>query len=60
MLGMDLSWLREIQLQVRFDEIDGFDEVVAAGTAAALVPIKSVTLRSKDITYEYLKADEPG
>lgn len=34
---------------------------MAAGTAAALVPIKSITMRSKDQTFEYKDAaEEPG
>ncbi|KAF3482570.1 branched-chain-amino-acid aminotransferase 2 [Arthroderma uncinatum] len=38
---------------VLYDELSGFDEVMAAGTAAALVPIKSITMKSKDVKYEY-------
>jgi branched-chain amino acid aminotransferase len=36
--------------------------VFAAGTAAALVPIKSITRTSRDITTQYIKEDseEPG
>ena len=33
---------------------------MAAGTAAALVPIKSITMRSKGDKIEYIKSDEPG
>lgn len=34
---------------------------MAAGTAAALVPIKSITMRSKGDTFEYQGGgDEPG
>lgn len=32
---------------------------MAAGTAAALVPIKSITMRSRNGQFEYL-SDEPG
>ena len=37
-------------------------EVIAAGTAAALVPIKSITMKSRDDKFEYLDkdSDEPG
>ncbi|KAF3099806.1 hypothetical protein TWF103_008612 [Orbilia oligospora] len=45
---------------VHYDELSTFNEVVAAGTAAALVPIKSITQLSKDAKFEYLKEDEPG
>lgn len=37
-----------------------FSEVVAAGTAAALVPIKSITMGSKGDKFEYIQGDEPG
>lgn len=34
---------------------------MAAGTAAALVPIKSITMRSRSDKFEYLNgSDEPG
>ncbi|KAJ6259864.1 hypothetical protein Dda_5508 [Drechslerella dactyloides] len=45
---------------VLYDELATFDEVVAAGTAAALVPIKSISQHSKNVKFEYLKGDEPG
>ncbi|KAF3916770.1 hypothetical protein ABW20_dc0107966 [Dactylellina cionopaga] len=45
---------------VHFDELTTFDEVVAAGTAAALVPIKSLSQLSKKFKHEYLEGDEPG
>ncbi|KAF3219039.1 hypothetical protein TWF679_000446 [Orbilia oligospora] len=45
---------------VHYDELSTFNEVVAAGTAAALVPIKSITQLSKDAKFEYLQEDEPG
>jgi branched-chain amino acid aminotransferase len=39
-----------------------FNEVLAAGTAAALVPIKSITCNSRNETSSYIAADsdEPG
>ncbi|KAJ5526021.1 hypothetical protein N7494_012671 [Penicillium frequentans] len=39
--------------RVSYDELAGFDEVVAAGTAAALVPVRSITMRSKGNKFEY-------
>lgn len=45
---------------VKYEELASFDEVMAAGTAAALVPIRSITTRSKDDKIEFLKGEEPG
>jgi branched-chain amino acid aminotransferase len=48
-------------LQIAYDELKSFDEVLAAGTAAALVPIKSITLPSKNDKFTYAEAQqEPG
>lgn len=58
-IAEDLGWEIELR-EVRFEEIEGLSEAVAVGTAAALVPIKSVTLRSRGIKWEYLKDDTPG
>jgi branched-chain amino acid aminotransferase len=45
--------------QIPYEEIESFDEVLAAGTAAALVPIKSITVESKGQKFTY-GTDEPG
>ena len=46
---------------VKYEELPEFDEVMAAGTAAALVPIKSITMRSKNDKFVYRNgSDEPG
>ncbi|KAF2765168.1 branched-chain amino acid aminotransferase II [Teratosphaeria nubilosa] len=46
---------------ISYDELKGFSEVMAAGTAAALVPIKSITYRCKGDKFEYQGGgDEPG
>ncbi|KAG9238563.1 aminotransferase [Amylocarpus encephaloides] len=47
---------------IKYEELPSFSEVFAAGTAAALVPIKSITRTSRDETTEYINADseEPG
>lgn len=48
-------------MQIAYDELKSFDEVLAAGTAAALVPIKSITLPSKNDKFTYAEAQqEPG
>ena len=48
-------------LQIKYDELSSFSEVMAAGTAAALVPIKSITMRSRNDEFKYQGgSDEPG
>lgn len=44
---------------IKYEEIKEFDEVMAAGTAAALVPIKSITMRSRGDKFTFLD-EEPG
>lgn len=44
--------------RVGYEELGGFDEVIAAGTAAALVPIRSITMRSKSDKFEYRCGDQ--
>ena len=39
--------------RIEYDELPQFIEVMAAGTAASLVPIKSITMRSKGDRFEY-------
>lgn len=57
-----VSALRLTSSQIKYEELPSFTEVLAAGTAAALVPIKSITRKSRDETTEYIPADsnEPG
>ncbi|KAL8731519.1 MAG: hypothetical protein Q9166_003365 [cf. Caloplaca sp. 2 TL-2023] len=46
---------------IDYGELPSFTEVMAAGTAAALVPIKSITMRSKEDRFSYQDGgDEPG
>ena len=48
-------------MQIPYDEIKEFDEVLAAGTAAALVPIKSITVETKNDKITLPVAEkEPG
>jgi branched-chain amino acid aminotransferase len=47
--------------QIPYDEIKEFQEVLAAGTAAALLPIKSITMKSKNEKISFAAAEtEPG
>ena len=43
--------------QILYEELSEFSEVMAAGTAAALVPLKSLTMKSKNQKFTY---DAPG
>lgn len=47
---------------IKYEELKEFQEVMAAGTAASLVPIKSITMQSKGDKFEYPvnKNLEPG
>ena len=46
---------------VKYEELSTFAEVMAAGTAAALVPIRSITMRSRGDRFIYQnEGDEPG
>ena len=46
---------------IKYEELPSFAEVMAAGTAAALVPIKSITMRSKKDKFLYGNgSEEPG
>ena len=47
--------------QIKYEELADFTEIAAAGTAAALVPIKSITMHSKNDKFTYQnEGDEPG
>ncbi|KAF2157736.1 branched-chain amino acid aminotransferase II [Myriangium duriaei CBS 260.36] len=57
-IARDLGW-KVSKRPITYEELPDFEEVMAAGTAAALVPIKSIT-RGKD-EFKYRGAsDEPG
>ncbi|KXT06276.1 hypothetical protein AC578_9107 [Pseudocercospora eumusae] len=56
------SWGWKVECRpIKYDELPKFTEIAAAGTAAALVPIKSITMRSKNDVFKYQGGgDEPG
>ena len=59
-IAKSLGWQVE-KRPIQYGELASFTEVLAAGTAAALVPIKSITMRSKEDKFVYQDgADEPG
>ncbi|KAL8956643.1 MAG: hypothetical protein Q9183_006254, partial [Haloplaca sp. 2 TL-2023] len=59
-IARSMGWKVE-KRAIAYEELSSFTEVLAAGTAAALVPIKSITMRSKGDRITYQGAgDEPG
>lgn len=59
-IARSLGWKVE-RREIRYDELAEFDEVMAAGTAASLVPVKSITMRSRGDKFEYAGKDgKPG
>ena len=59
-IARSLGWKVECR-PIAYDELPFFSEVVAAGTAAALVPVKSITMKSRGDKFFYRKgSDEAG
>lgn len=59
-IAKSFGWKMECR-SIKYDEISTFTEIMAAGTAAALVPIKSITMRSRNDKFIYQGAsDDPG
>ncbi|KAI9809918.1 MAG: hypothetical protein M1825_000351 [Sarcosagium campestre] len=59
-LARSFGWKVEIR-PVPYTELPSFTEILAAGTAAALVPIKSITHRSANDTFTFNGGNqEPG
>ncbi|ORY11216.1 aminotransferase [Clohesyomyces aquaticus] len=59
-IAESFGWETESR-EIPYKELNTFDEVLAAGTAAALVPIKSITLESANEKFVYRDgSDEPG
>ncbi|OCK95384.1 branched-chain amino acid aminotransferase II [Cenococcum geophilum 1.58] len=59
-IAKSFGWKVEAR-PIAYEELPSFSEVMAAGTAAALVPIKSITMESKGDKFEYQNgSDEPG
>jgi branched-chain amino acid aminotransferase len=60
-IARSFGWKTEVR-SIKYDELSTFAEVMAAGTAAALVPIKSITRNSRSDTLSYIAEDseEPG
>ncbi|MCJ1416653.1 hypothetical protein MMC32_002991 [Xylographa parallela] len=59
-IAKSFGWKVE-RRSIKYEELPEFEEVMAAGTAAALVPIKSITMKSRGAKFEYQGGgDEPG
>lgn len=59
-IAQSIGWKVECR-PITYDELPSFSEIVAAGTAAALVPIKSITMRSRNDRFYYREgSDEAG
>ncbi len=59
-IAKSLGWAVEYR-SIKYEELPGFNEVLAAGTAAALVPIKSITRKSTNDLFSFNNGpDEPG
>ncbi|CZT42893.1 related to branched-chain amino acid aminotransferase [Rhynchosporium secalis] len=60
-IARSFGWKTETR-SIKYEELSSFSEVLAAGTAAALVPIKSITRNSRSETSSYIASDseEPG
>ncbi|KAB8336679.1 hypothetical protein FH972_020990 [Carpinus fangiana] len=58
-IAKDFGWEVEHR-SIKHEELKDFVEVMAAGTAAALVPIRSITMEDSGAKVQYLKGEEPG
>ncbi|KAK2628291.1 hypothetical protein QTJ16_002937 [Diplocarpon rosae] len=60
-IARSFGWKTETR-SIKYEELPSFCEVLAAGTAAALVPIRSITRNSCDQTITYItsSSEEPG
>lgn len=61
-IAQDVLGFKVEKRPILYKELKNFTEVMAAGTAASLVPVKSITMRSRGDKFEYAgKEDgEPG
>ncbi|MCJ1380520.1 hypothetical protein MMC17_003628 [Xylographa soralifera] len=59
-IAASFGWTVEHR-RIPYSELDSFTEVIAVGTAAALVPVKSITMRSTGDKFLYGDgSEEPG
>ena len=59
-IARSIGWKVECR-PISYDELPSFSEIIAAGTAAALVPIKSISMKSRNDKFYYREgSDEAG
>lgn len=60
-IARSFGWKTQVR-SIKYEELPEFTEVFAAGTAAALVPIRSISRYSDNKTTEYIKegSENPG
>ena len=60
-IATDMFGWKVEKRRIPYEELSQFEEVMAAGTAASLVPIRSITMKSKGDTFKYGPGgEEPG
>jgi branched-chain amino acid aminotransferase len=61
-IARDVFGYKVERRRISYEELKDFQEVMACGTAASLVPIKSITMKSKGDKFEYPvnEAGDPG
>jgi branched-chain amino acid aminotransferase len=61
-IAQDVFGFKVEKRPILYEDLKNFTEVMAAGTAASLVPVKSITMRSRGDKFEYAGKDdgEPG
>lgn len=61
-IGQDMFGYKFERRRIAYEELKDFTEVMACGTAASLVPIKSITMESKGERFDYPVTEslEPG
>lgn len=61
-IGRDTFGFKVEKRPILYDEIKDFTEIMAAGTAASLVPIKSITMKGRGDKFDYPVSEngEPG
>ncbi|KAF2094034.1 branched-chain amino acid aminotransferase [Rhizodiscina lignyota] len=56
-MARSFGWKVEVR-QIKYEELPTFDEIIAGGTAAALVPIRSITMESRGDKFVYQNDSE--
>ncbi|KAF9882787.1 hypothetical protein FE257_005155 [Aspergillus nanangensis] len=57
-IGQRLFGYKYERRRIAYEEIPQFTEIIAAGTAAALVPIRSISMRSRNDKFSFAAGDD--